>query len=79
MANPALLAPDAEFETPALPRDLPAWARDAVAISQRARALLSRVRPIVVSILTFWDHYARSALVAGKRLSVDVSGSYRLE
>lgn len=79
VANPAMLAPDAELETPALPRDLPPWARDAVAISQRARALLARVKPIVVSILTFWDHRARSAFVAGKRLSIDVSGSYRLE
>jgi len=74
----AATAPDAELETPALPRDLPPWARDAIAVSQRARDLLARIPPAVVRILTFWDHRVRNAVVAGRRLDIDPSGSYRL-
>lgn len=77
-ANPPAAILDNEIETPALPHDLPPWARDAVAISQRARALLARIKPAVVRVLTFWDHRARSALISGKRLTIDVSGSYRI-
>lgn len=79
VTDPLAAIPDDEIETPALPSDLPPWARDAVAISQRARVLLARIKPAVVRVLTFWDHRARSALVSGKRLSIDISGSYRLE
>jgi hypothetical protein len=65
-------------DVPALPRDLPPWARDAVAMSQRAREIVARLRPVVIRVLTFWDHRARSAVVCGRRLSVDPSGCYRL-
>ncbi len=78
-ANPLAAIPDNEIETPALPHDLPPWARDAVAISQRARALLERIKPAVVRVLTFWDHHVRSTLVSGKRLTIDISGSYRMD
>ena len=74
----AAIAPDAELETPSLPRDLPPWARDAIAISQRARDLLARVRPAIVRVFTFWDHRVRTAVVAGRRLDIDPSGSYRV-
>lgn len=74
----AATVPDAELETPALPRDLPPWARDAIAVSQRARELLAGLRPAIVRVLTFWDHRVRNAVVAGRRLDIDPSGSYRL-
>lgn len=79
LAEPlAATAPDAELETPPLPRDLPPWARDAIAVSQRARDLLARIPPAIVRIVTFWDHRVRNAVVAGRRLDIDPSGSYRL-
>lgn len=71
--------PSADFETPPLPHDHPKWAKDAVSISQRARVLIARIKPIVIRVLTFWDHRARSIGIEGKRVSIDPSGSYRLE
>ena len=73
------LIPEEEIETPPLPREHPKWVRDAVAISQRARTLISRLRPVMVRVLTFWDHQFRGATIGGRRLQVDTSGSYRLE
>ncbi len=73
------LLPDDEFETPPLPREHPKWVRDAVAVSQRARQLMARLRPVVIHVLTFWDHHLRNVTIGGRRLSVDVSGSYRIE
>lgn len=81
-ANPdpvAALVSDAELETPLLPRDLPRWAKDMLAISARTRALLANLKPIAVRIFTFWDHHVRSIVVAGRRLSIDISSSYRLD
>lgn len=71
--------PDVEIETPYLPHDHPAWARDAIALSMRARDLLAKFKPVAVKILTFWDHTIRSIIVANRRLTVDVSGSYRID
>jgi hypothetical protein len=73
------LLPDDELETPPLPREHPRWVKDALAVSQRARQLVAGFRPVVVRVLTFWDHHVRSLSIAGRELSVDVSGSYRLE
>lgn len=73
------LIPDDELETPPLPREHPRWVKDAMAVSQRARQLIARLRPVVVRVLTFWDHHVRSINVGGRELSVDVSGSYRIE
>ena len=78
-AGIAPLLPDDELETPALPREHPKWVRDAVAVSQRARALVDRLRPVLVRVLTFWDHRAYSVTIGTRRLSIDFSGSYRLE
>ena len=72
------LDPDVEF-TNALPSDHPAWAKDTLSLSRRARALLARLRPIAIKVMTFWDHRLRSIVVGGRTLSVDASGSYRLE
>lgn len=70
---------ESEAENTLLPRDHPKWARDAVTLSQRARDVIARLRPVVVKILTFWDHRVRSALIAGSRVCIDPSGSYRIE
>ena len=56
----------------------PAWQRDALAVSARVRALLQSLRPVVVQVVTFWDHAVRAIAVAGRRLEVDPSGSYRI-
>jgi hypothetical protein len=74
----AAVAADERADVPALPRDLPAWARDAVAISARARDLVARLKPVVIRVLTFWDHRARTAVIGGRRMSIDPSGSYRV-
>lgn len=73
------LVPDEELETPLLPSEHPKWVRDAIAVSQRARNVLARFKPVAVRILTFWDHHIRSAMVSGRRLTIDVSGSYRVD
>lgn len=79
--SPGILAllPDDELETPPLPREHPKWVKDALAISQRARHLLSRVAPLLVNVLTFWDHRRHSIVIAGRALTIDVSGSYRVD
>jgi len=33
----------------------------------------------VVKILTFWDHRVRTACIGQSRVSIDPSGSYRIE
>ena len=71
--------PDAELETPLLPRDHPPWMRDAVAISARARQLLAKLKPMTVRVLTFWDHAVRSIAIGGRTVCVDASGSYRID
>lgn len=71
--------PDVELDTALLPRDHPQWVKDTLSVSNRARELLARLRPVVVKILTFWDHRVRSVLVGNSRVSVDPSGSYRIE
>jgi hypothetical protein len=71
--------PDDELETPPLPREHPKWVKDAVALSHRARQILAHLRPAIVRVLTFWDHHVRGIVVGGRELSVDISGSYRIE
>lgn len=72
-------AGESETENALLPRDHPKWARDAVTLSQRAREVIGRLRPVIVKILTFWDHRVRSACIGGNRVCIDPSGSYRIE
>jgi hypothetical protein len=78
LALPIALDPDVEIGNH-LPSDHPAWTKDALSLSQRARALLAQLKPVVIRVLTFWDHRVRSIFVGGRTLSVDASGSYRLE
>lgn len=73
------LVPDDELETPPLPREHPKWVKDALAVSQRARQIIVRLRPVIVRVLGFWDHQVRSIAVGGRELSIDMSGSYRME
>jgi len=75
---PVALDPEIEPES-RLPVDHPAWARDVVSLSLRAREMFGRLRPVVVRIYTAWEHRVRSILVAGRRLSIDLAGCYRLD
>jgi hypothetical protein len=62
-----------------LPGDHPPWQRDLVSISTRVRAVLATLKPLVVRVVSFWDHVRRSATIDGNRsLEIDPSGSYRL-
>lgn len=77
---PLAIALDADVEIGnQLPADHPPWSKDTLSLSARARALLARLRPVVIRVLNFWDHRVRSIFVGGRKLSVDASGSYRLE
>lgn len=73
------LVPDDELESPPLPRDHPKWVRDSLAVSHRARRLIASLRPIALRILSFWDHRLRAVAVRGRTLSLDSSGSYRID
>ena len=77
-APPATFDPD-DLLGHALPHDHPAWMKDTLSLSQRARLVFARLKPAVVTVLRFWDHQVRSIVVGGRRLSVDASGSYRLD
>ncbi len=63
----------------ALPSDHPAWMKDTLSLSQRARALLAKLKPAAVKVIAYWEHKVRSIVCAGRRISVDASGSYRLD
>ncbi len=71
--------PDDRYGGNALPSDHPHWMKDTLSISQRARALIAKLKPVVVRVITAWDHHVRSISVAGRTLRVDASGSYRFD
>ena len=71
--------PDVDLDTALLPRDHPQWAKDTLSVSNKARDILARLRPLVIKVLTFWDHRVRSVLVGNSRVSIDPSGSYRID
>lgn len=73
------LLPEDELETPPLPREHPKWVKDALAVSQRARQIIAQLRPVVVRVFTFWDHHVRGISIGGRELSIDISGSYRID
>ncbi|HZZ64559.1 MAG TPA: hypothetical protein VFE17_03605 [Candidatus Baltobacteraceae bacterium] len=82
LSGPQAVAPyaaDDELETPPLPREHPKWVRDAASVSKRARRLIDGVRPLLIRVLTFWDHHIRSIKIGNRDLTIDASGSYRLE
>ena len=72
-------AAEADVETARLPHDHPRWVRDAIAASARARELVARLKPVVVGVMSLWDHRLRSIIVGGRRVRVDPSGSYRAD
>jgi len=61
-----------------LPRDHPAWQRDVLAVSSRVRAILAGLRPVVVRVLTHWDHVVRRVSIGARYVDIDPSGSYRM-
>ena len=73
------VVPDGELETPLSPHERPRWVRDAVAVSQRARELITRLRPVAVRVLSFWDHGMRGIVIGDRCVRVDVSGCYRVD
>ena len=75
---PIPVDPDAELEAATLPADHPHWQRDVLSISARARAAISHLAPLVVRVLTYWDHRVREIAMGHRRLAVDPAGSYRL-
>ena len=70
---------DSSFDASTLPRDHPKWRSDSLTLSQRAREVIAQLRPVVVRVLTFWDHRLRECTIGGRRFAVDATGSYRLE
>jgi hypothetical protein len=86
-ASPGMRPPEAVVAAAAetdcdggnLPPEHPPWVRDAVAISRAARDLVARLRPIVLTAMTMWDHAVRCIAIGGRRIGVDSSGSYRIE
>ncbi len=75
---PVALDPDSELGHD-LPGDHPPWPRDSVSISQRARSLFATLRPVLIRVINCWEHRVRALVVCGRTLSVDASGSYRIE
>ena len=75
---PIVAENDLESNATGLPRDHPAWQRDVLSISARARAMLATMKPIVVRVLSFWDHQLRELRLGGRSLGIDSSGCYRL-
>jgi hypothetical protein len=75
---PIAADPEDRWGGHALPNDHPAWMKDTLSISQRARALLAKIKPIAIRVVAFWEHRVRSIALPGGRVSVDASGSYRL-
>jgi hypothetical protein len=69
---------ESESEAELLPQGHPHWVCDGVSISQRARETLAKLVPTAIRVLRFWDHAVRSILVAGHRVYIDASGSYRV-
>ena len=78
-ALPILIDYDDRWGGQTLPNDHPPWMKDTLSLSQRARALIAQLRPLVVKVIAYWEHQVRSITVGNGRLSVDPSGSYRLD
>jgi hypothetical protein len=78
-ALPILIDYDDRWGGQTLPNDHPAWMKDTLSLSQRARALVAQLRPIVIKVVAYWEHQVRSISIGNGRLSVDPSGSYRLD
>ena len=62
-----------------LPRDHPRQSHDAISLCARARELVEGMSVQATRVFSFWDHGARSAKAGARRVSIDPSGSYKLE
>ena len=71
--------PDDRYGGNALPNDHPRWMKDTLSISARARALVQKMKPLVMRVITGWDHRIRQIEIGGRTLKVDASGSYRFD
>ena len=78
-ARPLALSELASDRAENLPRDYPRAAQDAVSLGSRARELLAAMAAPATHALTFWDHPSRTATSGPRRVSIDPSGSYKLE
>lgn len=80
-SGPAQIAFDNDdrYGGPALPSDHPKWLKDAVSLSSRARALVVKLKPVVMHAIAAWEHRVRSVVVGGRTVTVDASGSYRID
>lgn len=82
MVLDAVLGVRADFDAPdlapALPSDHPSWQRDVLSVSTRARALIAALRPLVVKVLTYWDHRLGDITIGARTFGVDAAGCYRL-
>jgi hypothetical protein len=78
-ARPLALAELAAERGEHLPRDHPRQSQDAVSLCSRARELLAGMSVQPTYALSFWDHGGRSAKIGARRVSIDPSGSYKLE
>jgi hypothetical protein len=76
--QPVVLDPDSELGHD-LPGDHPPWPRDSISLSQRARALFLTLRPVVIRVVTYWEQRVRALTIGGRTLTVDTSGSYRID
>lgn len=75
---PVVLDPDSELGHD-LPSDHPPWPRDSISLSQRARALFATLRPVLIRVVTYWEQRVRALTICGRTLTVDTSGSYRID
>ncbi|MBV8600072.1 MAG: hypothetical protein JO359_00770 [Candidatus Eremiobacteraeota bacterium] len=77
--RPLAYAELAESRQHKLPRDHPHHPADAIALGSRGRGLVRNLRPLPVRVMTSWDHRARTVNAGARRISVDGSGSYRID
>lgn len=75
-ARPSLLD-DERGSRVVLPADYPEWRKDQLSLSGRARTLLSKLKPFMIRVRTFWDHGTSSLALDELTLDIDASGSYR--
>jgi hypothetical protein len=88
-ADPATIGPQAvaaampagtanDDDVSSLPVGHPAWQRDALSVSSRVRAILATLRPVVVRVVSFWDHAVRAVRIGSRTVEIDPSGCYRV-
>jgi hypothetical protein len=41
--------------------------------------MFQKLKPVAIRVVQFWEHRVRSISIGNRTLSVDASGSYRLQ